>query len=639
MIVQLERELKRFVRQIRPGLIGATSNANVNLAQLIEDLKTIPAARDDLTRHFKEMLTSRDFIQALTETGLTLEQGVFAEVYKRVEYKFLPKAHDHNDILALISRVFDSKSTDANWLEKIDRELFGEFLQLILPSHEELIEPLAPQLLLSLEILALRLAGLGYDPLVTHRLKGRREFQYSFMEVTRHVHNLIDGKGSAETSIKPIRESLKYCSMAVNWIRSRRAIDGASLGLTYRLMKIQQIIHRMEQLLDLMDTIFGNWKPKPAVDLFMEITLAEIQRFNLSRFLGHNVEMLAYQVTEHTGKTGEHYITKTRDEWVDMFRSAAVGGVIVAMLAVLKILISKLGLPPVPEGLAYGTLYATGFVFILYVGGTLATKQPAMTASTLAQALDEATTSKQAMENLSEVLVRTSRSQFAALLGNYMVAFPAAVIFCLPFYVAHHDLMSPEKATHLLEDLHPFKTLSFWYAAVAGIGLFASGLLAGFADNWFVFNNVGFRLRQSDLLKRIVGAHNLDRAIAAIDNNLGFWIGNISLGFYLGMTGVIGKISGLPLDTRHITFSTATFGAALANLKFQYPLSLIAMIAVTTFICGLINLSVSFSLSLFVAVKSRRIKFSQTPELLGLLGKKFRERPTEFFLPPRDTEE
>ncbi len=634
--MQLERELKRFVRQIRPGLIGATSNANVNLAQVIEDLKTIPATQEELAKGLKDLLTSRDFIQALTETGLTLEQGVFGEVYKRIEYKFLPKAHEYNDILSLIARVFDSKSADAGWLDNIDRDLFAEFLSLILPARAELVEALAPQLFLSLEILSLRLAGLGYDPLVTHRLKSRREFQYSFMEVTRHVHALIDGKGSADAALPMIRESLQRCSMAVSWIRSRRHLEGASLGLTYRLMKIQQIEKRMKLLLDLLESVVGEWNPKPAMDLFMEITLAEIQRFNLSKFVGHNVEMLAYQITEHTGKAGEHYITRTREEWVDMFRSAAIGGVVVALLAIFKILISKLGLPPVPEAVAFGTLYASGFVFILYIGGTLATKQPAMTAATLANALDEATTSKGAMENLSEVIIRTSRSQFAALLGNYLIAFPAAVFFCLPFVLTKHDLLTPDKAWATLDSLHPWKTLSFWYAAVAGLGLFLSGLLAGFSDNWFIFNNVGFRLRQSDLLRKIVGPHNLDRAIHSIDHNLGFWVGNISLGFYLGAMGAFGTISGLPLDVRHITFSTASFGAAVASLKFHAPLSVALLIAITTFICGIINLAVSFSLSLFLAVKSRRIKFSQTPELLRLLGRKLRQRPLDFFIPPRD---
>jgi site-specific recombinase len=51
---------------------------------------------------------------------------------------------------------------------------------------------------------------------------------------------------------------------------------------------------------------------------------------------------------------------------------------------------------------------------------------------------------------------------------------------------------------------------------------------------------------------------------------------------------------------------------------------------------GLCNLGVSFSMSLFVAVKSRKIKFSQTPELLRLLGRRLRQRPLEFLFPLRD---
>ncbi len=89
--MNLERELKRFVRQIRPGLIGATANPNVNLAQLIEELKTSPKHTQEIGLALEEFLASRDFTSALTETGLTLESGAFTEIYKRLEYKFLPK--------------------------------------------------------------------------------------------------------------------------------------------------------------------------------------------------------------------------------------------------------------------------------------------------------------------------------------------------------------------------------------------------------------------------------------------------------------------------------------------------------------------------------------------------------------------
>lgn len=631
--LNLERELKRFVRQIRPGLIGATANPNVNLSQLIEELKASPKHTEELRQALKDFLISRDFTTALTETGLTLESGVFTEIYKRLEYKLLPKPVENLDILGFLSRVFDAQS-DASWLEKIDRQRFGELMTLLMPPHEQLVEPLAAQVFMSLEILSLRLAGLGYDPVVTSRLRSRREYRHAFADVTRHIHGLLEGQG--EAAIPQIQEALERCSQAVQWIRSRRGVEGASLSLTYRLSKIQQVVHRMQLVLQLIQSMLGTWNKGPALDLFFEIILAEIRRFELRRFLGQNVELVAFQITEHTGRAGEHYITRTKSEWSAMLRSAALGGVVIAVLAIIKVLIGKLHLPLGPETLAFGTLYATGFLFINWIGGTLATKQPAMTASTLANSLDAASSSAEAMDNLSEVIVRTIRSQMAAVFGNYFIAFPVAAGLYLPFHMMGWAVIDHGKALATLDSFHVLKSLTIWYASVAGICLFVSGLLAGFADNWFVFNNVGARLKQSELLSSWVGQQNLDRTIHSIDHNLGFWVGNVSLGFFLALMPAMGTLFGLPLDVRHITFSSATFGASMAALQFNVPASIFIWVAVSVFLMGIFNLGVSFTLSLFVAVKSRRIRFSQTPQLLRSLGKRFLERPGEFLLPLRD---
>ena len=631
--MNLERELKRFVRQIRPGLIGATANPNVNLAQLIDELKTSPKHTQELSAALEAFLTSRDFTPALTETGLTLEAGAFSEIYKRLEYKFLPKPVETNDVLGFLSNLFDSQS-DAIWLEKIDREQFGELLALLLPDHLKLVEPLAAQVFMSFEILSLRLAGLGYDPVVTHRLKGRKEYQHAFMDVTRHVQGLLEGRG--DDAIPKIQEALQRCAAGVQWVRSRRGVEGASLSLTYKLVKIQQVVHRMQLVLQLIQAMLGQWNKRPALDLFFEVIDAEIRRFELRNFLGQNLELLAFQITEHTGRAGEHYITRTRSEWSWMIRSAALGGAITAGMAVIKVIMSKAHLPPGPETLAFGCLYAGGFLLIHSVGATLATKQPAMTASTLASSLDSAANSSEAMENLSEVIVRTIRSQLGAVFGNFFVAFPVAVLLCLPFNYLNWPLMDPVKASMTVSSLDGIRSLSFFYAAIAGCCLFISGLLAGFADNWFVFNNVGARLKQSEVLRRFVGPHNLDKAIHSIDHNLGFWVGNVTLGFFLAAMGPLGTVMGLPIDVRHITLSTSLFGAAVTSMNFQIALGYSAWIACSLFIMGLFNLGVSFSLSLFVAVKSRRIRFSQTPELLRLLGKRLRQHPSDFLFPFRD---
>jgi site-specific recombinase len=456
------------------------------------------------------------------------------------------------------------------------------------------------------------------------------------MDVPRNVHALLDGKG--EEAIPAIREAMARCKDAVLWVRSRRGAEGISLSLTYRLLKIQQVIHRMELVLELIDSVLGEWNPKPATDLFFEIVLTDIQRFNIRRFITDNFELLAFQMTEHTGRAGEHYITRSRKEWRQMFDSAAYGGAIVGVLAVLKFLITRMGLPLIPQALAYSLLYSIGFLIIHSVGGVLATKQPAMTASTLAASLDDAKSSEEAMSSLSEIIVRTIRSQMVALLGNYLIALPMAAFVCLPFLSFGHPILDHHKAWATLESLQPFTSLSFFYAAIAGVGLFVSGLMAGLVDNWFVFNNVASRLKHSEWLHRFVLPVNLDKTIETIDHNIGFWVGNVALGFYLGCMGPIGHMLGLPLDTRHITFSSAQMGAALANLNFQVPVGMGAKLLASIFVMGLINLAVSFSLSLYVAIRSRHIRFSQSRKLLGLLGKHLRDHPAEYLFPLRDPE-
>ncbi len=631
--MQAEAELMRLVRQIRPGLIGATSNPNVNLLKLIDELKSSPHLTMLIQARLEELLLTRDYVFALTETGLTLESGVFSEVYKRIEYKLLPKALDENDVLALLTTLFDSPSDDV-WFEKLNHEKLLELLALILPDRARFIEALEPQMLVSLEILSVRLAGLGYDPLVSRRLKERPEFQSAFLETTRQVNKLIEGGRGA--SHKALGEQLTICSQGVKWIRSRRGVDGASLALTFRLVRIQQVIRRMKMVLEVIEAIDGEWSPRPGLALFREIAIAEMRRFDLGEFLKQNLELLAYQITEHTGRAGEHYITKSRVEWRGMFRSAAIGGLVVAGMALVKVLISKMSMPPLPEALAYGSWYALGFVFIHFIHGTLATKQPAMTASALATSMDEAKTSLEAVKSLSEVVIRTIRSQMVALFGNFVLALVLALAAGFVLYLLKIPLMNEEKAMAMLKSLHPWKSGSMWYAAIAGVCLFISGLLAGMADNWFIFNSVGARLKASKILSRLVGPHNLHRTIQVIDHNLGFLVGNISLGFLLGSMASIGNITGLPLDIRHITFASASLGLSVTSLNFQVPIMVIFWTVLSVVLMGFINLGVSFSLSLFVAVRSRGIRFSQTSQLLRLLYIRFRANPWEFFVPPRE---
>ena len=274
------------------------------------------------------------------------------------------------------------------------------------------------------------------------------------------------------------------------------------------------------------------------------------------------------------------------------------------------------------------------FVHVLHF--TIATKQPAMTAALIAKSLDQ---SKKNLDDLCELVVQVIRTQFIAILGNVMIAMPTAYAIAWAWYGATgHHFIDPTKAHHLLEEINPFASLALFHAAIAGVCLFLSGLISGYYDNKASYNHIPQRLMQLSSMNWLFGVARWQRMTTYIGNNLGALAGNFFFGIMLGSIGQIGVFLGLPIDIRHITFSSANFAFALVGLDHQltWQVWVISLVGIATI--GIVNLAVSFSLALFVAMRSRHVSFEQTGELMGLLWKRFIKHGREFFLPPKEVD-
>ncbi len=124
-----------------------------------------------------------------------------------------------------------------------------------------------------------------------------------------------------------------------------------------------------------------------------------------------------------------------------------------------------------------------------------------------------------------------------------------------------------EKGAHLLGDLDPL-SWALPHAAIAGFYLFLSGLITGYFDNRAAYSDIGIRIARLRWLRRLAGAARAASIGAYIQDHLGGIMGNFLFGCMLGSTGVIGIILGLPLDIRHIAFSSANLGYALTRFQF-----------------------------------------------------------------------
>ena len=237
---------------------------------------------------------------------------------------------------------------------------------------------------------------------------------------------------------------------------------------------------------------------------------------------------------------------------------------------------------------------------------------------------------------LAALIINIIRTQFIAILGNISIAIPvAALITFLWQYSLGEPLLSPIKAAKTLHDLNPFTSLAIPHAAIAGVCLFLSGLIAGYFDNLAVYRKVGPRLKQHRRLKRLMGQARLDKFANYIETNLGALAGNFLFGIMLGSMGTIGFILGLPLDIRHIAFASANFIQGLMTVSGAPDLGLIIVSFLGVMLIGLTNLFVSFTLTIIVALRARRVRFSQWKPLAKLVITHFLTRPSDFFWPPK----
>ncbi len=291
-------------------------------------------------------------------------------------------------------------------------------------------------------------------------------------------------------------------------IRKRALTVGTSLQLSYLLARSEQCLERLRELVAILAAATALTAPGTATEAWAEFAhdafLAENRRNSLGHYMAQLSRLLAVRVTENAARSGEHYICETAGDYRQMWRSAAGAGVLIGGMALLKIFAAGLHAPLFVEAFLFSMIYGLGFVLIYLLGMTVATKQPAMTAQTLAGLLGDVRATRQAeLERMVDVVAAVCRSQLAAIAGNVVMALPVAI--AIGFWLGQlqdHPVIPLEKGAHLLADLDPL-SWALPHAAIAGFYLFLSGLITGYFDNRAAYNEIGIRIARLRWLRRL----------------------------------------------------------------------------------------------------------------------------------------
>jgi site-specific recombinase len=649
--------LTQLVDALRPSKASQIDQARERLQALHHILHARPQLTDALREYLKIIVAERRMVHLFADTGITRSEGFWNEAWQRLIYRLLPPLVNDEYLRDVFGTIF-ARVDDHIWIGGLDESIWLELIDVLGFDHPA-VSPkssgaIVDEMLSALQVLSYRISTIGLESELVRNYPEVERHESPFLrqndEINEYINEyrawLLDGSTPHRDS-QQVEVLLTQCEDVVQKIRRIAAVQGVSVSLTRLLLRVMQSIRRIRTMLALIEARSQEEVRKVGLALFRELVVADNRKYSFRELIRANTDLLTLQVTEHAGRSGEHYVAATRRDWMTMLRSASGAGLIVGVMAVIKILFAKLPLAPFGFAFLFSLNYSLGFMLVHVVHCTIATKQPAMTAALIAKSLDRGAQGKDksdkqdALDDLAELVVQVLRGQFIAIVGNVALAMPVALLLTQlwqPVFGA--PLVDAGKAHHLLQDLNPFASLALFHAAIAGVWLFLSGLISGYFDNKASYSHIPQRLMQLHGLRRLFGAKRWQRITTYIGDNLGALAGNFYFGIMLGSTGQIGAFLGLPIDIRHISFSSANFAIAMSGLNFQvdWQTCLVSLLGIG--LIGMTNLAVSFSLALLVALRSRKISYTHSDSLLALVvlvGRRFRQRARDFFIAPPDT--
>ncbi len=672
--------LLAWVRGDRKSAPAAVSR----LQLFLDAVDAQPALQNQLRAWWWQLNETVDAATLLADFGFASRSAFLSELGERLRHKILPGTPETHDAAELFLLALPY-AFDAQWLALLDDKTLARVAALmrttttfaatlvpdttesqwdaetptaapstVITSSNAGVTPWQHELLEAITYCASQIRALGFSPELRMRMNSHTLFDQPFhalsadsdrlrlaFERSREAHTTSSTSTALDASpeamlvnaVQQLKDRLEACRQATNGVYAHLEANGISVGLVYRLRQLRERVLRVR---DLMDCLLSPTPQTATVWLLGRLVTIGQERASLRALISANSSLLAAKVTERSAETGEHYITRNRAEYAQMLRQAAGGGIATAGTTLLKFGLSVFGLSAFWGGVAAGWVYALSFVFIQLMHWTLATKQPAMTAPAMAAKLKDLSGST-AIEDFVYEITHLVRSQVAAVLGNVGLVAPAVVLASWAWHKASgHPVLDSAHTTYVLHTLSLLNPSTLLFAAFTGVLLFASSLVAGWAENWFVLHRLDSALRYNPRITAFLGTARAGRWATFMRANISGFASNISLGFMLGLIPPILAFLGLALEARHVTLSSGQLAAAGAALGVQALTSPDFWWCVAAIpLIGVLNLTISFYLALQLALRAHSVSGVDRKRLRSAVLKRLRQQPASFVWPPK----
>ncbi len=614
----LER-LLRWLRAAPTRPLGPQSPRTVRLLLLLDGIASHPQ-RDVLVERLHTAWSHPTVIRLLAETGLPSQHSLSKELFHRIANRFLPRYRTPDNLPDLLFRLRLTED-DAQWIGSLDGETVERAAALVSIPRAMLFR--------AAQLIATRIAVVGTSGGILDVRPAEDLINSRFMDLPQLVERLRTAVATGAEH-PDWQAELAQCRRVVEEITTFMDKRGAS---TESLFLHELLGAELTRLAVLINVALGT-HAIPAREVGMQTVRSLATDHSISAVGRAEAKRLALKITEYTGITGEHYVVRSRKEWWANLRAGAYGGCVTAFTALAKFGISALPLAPVILGLGLAANYTISFWILQIFHFSLASKQPAMTASALATSLAD----KDDMSHNVELIAAISRSQAAVTVSNVAATVTLALVldFLVHLATGRWFLELPE-AEHALRGVNPVGTLTIVYAAVTGVFLWLSSLAAGATSNWSAYRRLPEATREDPRIKRVFGKAFAQRAGDFLEHNVGGLVGYATLGFLLGFVPVLlSRFFGIWLEVRHVTLHAAAAAYGILPLRDAGELrpADLEWAAVGILVIGFFNFAVSAWLALLTAARARDLTKGDRSELWRALRKAFATQPSRFFWLP-----
>jgi len=563
--------------------------------------------------------------ELLAEVGLPSQAGFWAEFFERLQRKILPEPSVTSGMNNLFSALFSSEH-DAEWIRGLETETLLKVEELIAfqATKDETSMRRQAQFDQAMMLLAIDIQAKTLSPAIRARLDVERLEEIPMLLLPNHVESFLRSERTGDKDVIAGQAKLLLTLLfkgheSLKVVYRHLEKFGVNTNVVYALESIEAKLRRLRDLVEF--RAHGGPDVERLKQLLLQLIEQNQARQSISALFIQNSKLLARQIVERHAESGEHYIARNKEERQELFKSAAGGGFLTAFTVYIKFITSSLHMVVFFEGFFYSLNYAISFLAIYFCGFTLATKQPSMTGATMAAKM-HSIENEEHLQNLAEEITHLLKSQVLGILGNAGVVIPSVIVVeLLVRWIWGRSFLVEAKAGQVFEQT---SILSFTplYAAITGIILWLSGVIAGWVDNWFALNRLDVNLRYNRRLIFVLGAERCHHLAQFAKKHVSGISANVALGFLLGLVPAFFHFFGIGLEVRHVTLQSGAFAAGIMHYGlqcFHMPSFYFGILGIISI--AILNVGVNFSMSFFVAVRARGLKWRQVMDIYRALWK------------------